>query len=463
MSRSIHETRRMIRETHREEWGNREDQEKRLAGLYAKLDRKKLIKQQVAEGRKGLRTIQAEEELITTTDPAGIPILIEDKGPYIHYPATPDDLRAIMHRLPQGVCDGLSEIVLCLCDRDEPADHETPGEFKPDPYTGRIGREMLPDIWTRGFLGWYFADPARIRLHAFVYPPEIKDRAIKEFLLKLRALSTFVHEVAHHHDFTRRQARGRWLLEEEDRKAEDYAGEMQYHWLHEVVAPYLEKAYPDEAKRFIDWVEHYGGVRLTLDQMAGDPRKYVFNIQETLVFLFEWVHEGKDLIVSRTEFADFLHMSEFYTEAMFIVERLLTDTPDNIAVIRLKAHILADQGHYAEARELALKVIEMDPEYAEAWFDLRLACEGLELWEEVIVAATREFELLEVKDPRFKYRALRPRIRARMALRDFAGAEADIQLLEQSPHKWYRADAKGYRDKLAALANALGKDSEDPK
>src|SRR5207302_1223034 len=85
-------------------------------------------------------------------------------------------------------------------------------------------------------------------LYAFVVDPALADRPLWELLLRLWALSTFVHEVAHHDDEMRRTARGRWHLEPCE-KAEDYAIALQAEWTRDVVVPYLERTYPATATR----------------------------------------------------------------------------------------------------------------------------------------------------------------------------------------------------------------------
>ena len=76
--------------------------------------------------------------------PSGpIPIRIAEKGPTILHPATPEDIEAVQRRLPRGIVQGLSEILLCL---GEHAQLEGVDAYlwDPDPITNRIGLEILP-------------------------------------------------------------------------------------------------------------------------------------------------------------------------------------------------------------------------------------------------------------------------------------------------------------------------------
>ena len=125
-------------------------------------------------------------------------------------------------------------------------------------------------------LGIYDGDFCRINVHAFVSdsssPPMLPVMAY----LKLRSLSTFVHEVAHHFDHTQRVSRGRWIaLGDAERKVERFAEHCQHEWTQNCVVPYLEKTYPKDVGALLDWVHHNGGVRLALGELISDPRSDV--------------------------------------------------------------------------------------------------------------------------------------------------------------------------------------------
>jgi hypothetical protein len=67
------------------------------------LDRKRRIKRLVDVERARPRGAPGHG------DAAGIPITTRDDGPYVHYPAGADDLRAILARVPHGTADGLGD------------------------------------------------------------------------------------------------------------------------------------------------------------------------------------------------------------------------------------------------------------------------------------------------------------------------------------------------------------------
>src|SRR5690242_17312273 len=89
MSRSEHATRRSPRD-------------------HGDLPRKRRIKWLSARERRA-----AAHEL-PPVDPGSIAIVVRDRGPYVHYPASADDVRAILHRVPPGAVDGIGTIELDL-------------------------------------------------------------------------------------------------------------------------------------------------------------------------------------------------------------------------------------------------------------------------------------------------------------------------------------------------------------
>jgi hypothetical protein len=155
-------------------------------------------------------------------------------GPYVHYPAGPDDLREVMRRLPSGVLDGLQRIDLQLgaeaqLDRADDTCH-----LAPDPYVGRLGGPFAAGVYQDHILGQYQPRPARIFVYGYVYDPTVEDRELYELVIRGRRLEAFVHEVAHHDDRMRRTGRGRWLADD-NKKAEIYAQAGARTWVRDCV------------------------------------------------------------------------------------------------------------------------------------------------------------------------------------------------------------------------------------
>jgi tetratricopeptide (TPR) repeat protein len=435
MSRSIHDTRRSERELLKADYADRERYEAELKLVAEKLARKRRIKAQIKGERLG------PEDPLPPVEPEFIPILIHDQGKYIHYPAGVEDLRAVMRLLPVGATNGIHSISLSLG-----AWHQLPDEYgsEADPFTGRRGHQFIPGVFCGEVLGQYSHKSAKIHLFAYTYDPALPDREMWETLVRLRMLSTFVHEVGHHHDFTERLARGRWLGDAEE-KAEIYAEKAERDWSRQCVVPYLKSAYPTQLQALERWVEHYGGLRLTLDQLAGDPRttlqggklliRGVFgDISHNVRDLASDVAEGMELSRIRTRFACNLHYSEYYLEALSVLDRVLSESGDDLEALTLRADIFEHQERYDEARSLAETVIALDESYLDAWKVLADALEGLKDWNRLVEVTTQILARIDAGDPFMRCVAMIQRARANLALAAFEAAGRDIEvLLEITP------------------------------
>lgn len=270
MARSIHETRRAWKE----EWCKRHRREN-LSNIARALNRKRFIKRQVHDQRR-------HANLPGMTSPEFIPLHVYDESDVVHYPASPHDIRETMRRLPGGVMDGLHSVTLCqgreaqeeLLEDPERLTIDFHSDEDRDPFTGRLSDSAIPTLAYSGpLLGAYMPDTQKIVLHAYVYEAGIPDRGMWELYMRLRMLATFVHEVAHHWDFTFRMARGRWCGDDYD-KNEEYAERMAFSWLRDCVVPYLEDAYPEDVQALRAWMCQHGGSAISLVLVAcRDPSK----------------------------------------------------------------------------------------------------------------------------------------------------------------------------------------------
>lgn len=176
-------------------------------------------------------------------DPDTIPIRVFDEGPYVHFPASVEDIRAVMCLLPPGSLDGVALVDCCLgeYDQSEPSGDDPDGPT-PDPLVGRYGYEMLNGVYGGDVLAEYWHGDARIRLYAFVYDRARPETRRWEVALRAKQLASLAHEVAHHDDRTRRFARGRWIMQ---RKAlnERYARRLEREWAEHYVLPYVRETY----------------------------------------------------------------------------------------------------------------------------------------------------------------------------------------------------------------------------
>ena len=304
--------------------------------------------------------------------------------PGMQFPAGPDDVRAVLQRLPPGVVQGLTGVVLT------PAfwwSTRSDSSSEPDPLLGRPGLELLPGIFATPILGTYFPGPARIELQGYVYAETLPDRPIWELYLRLMMLQTLCHEVGHHWDWTARRAGDRWR-EPGAKKSEAYADRQAFTWTREYVLPYLRETYPEACRALSDWLREHGGVDPGLEQLAhdcGNPVtppgtaaiRSLFSMHEAIDRLMREVYAGEDRNTTRREFARELHYGEYYPEALAALEAVLADTPGDPEALTLVADVYVHQERYAEARSLVEPLLAEHPEALATWKVFGDACTGL--------------------------------------------------------------------------------------
>ena len=118
-----------------------------VAEIEKELARKRSIKESALGSRRA-----EDKQRAGVAGP--IPVRIVDTGPNILHPASPRDIEAVLQRLPAGICEGLSEIVLSLGDYAQ-AEGEHAHIWDPDPITNRIGLEILPGFYKGWIWGMY--------------------------------------------------------------------------------------------------------------------------------------------------------------------------------------------------------------------------------------------------------------------------------------------------------------------
>ncbi len=359
MSRSFHTTRRHLKEAEKLSYSNEEKRAVSIEKLKEDLQKKRGAKRQVLEQR------NEGYPVVISTPVETIPIEVCDSSEYLHYPASAEDIRILLNAMPSGIADGLSRIRLCLgADRQYPPEEPWATELEVDPYLGRNGYEFLSGIYVGRCVGTYSPHNAEIWLHGYIYSPDLANRSMLELYLRLHMLMVFVHEIGHHHDFTFRIARGRWRGDNPD-NVEIYAERMQHLWLADYIIPFLQTKYAQELEEFNTWIKAHAGVEVPIEILIGDPRSTAKNGLIMLSSFFDTgeafrsfvnnVLAGKDLIEARLDFADELHMAEKYDLALKIIELVLSEKPNDVEAIALKAEIY---GHL-EKYDLAIQLAEL--------------------------------------------------------------------------------------------------------
>jgi hypothetical protein len=448
LSRSIHATRRDLEEARLNSYRDEKVQETETKRIEKALGQKRIVKQRILSAR------NSGQPPVGYATP--VPVNIFDESPYVHHATSAADISAIERLLPAGILEGLSEIVFSL-GREVQEKRDDTRHYDPDPWTGRRGSEIFPGVYGAYVLGLYDNNPCRITLHAFVYNPSTPSVLPVTAYLKLRSLSTFVHEVAHHFDHTQRASRGRWIaLDGVEQEVERFAEHCQHEWTQNCVVPYLEKTYPKDVGALLDWVHNNGGVGLTLGELISDPRSdvnwliHIFTVERALQQLAEDVAAGKPSLECKLDFATELHFCERYERALEVISAILKEQPGNEEALSLRADIWNHQEKHAEAEQLALELIARNPQNQRARLELVAAYEGLKKWDLIIAAATENSQIFA--DEYDKLNAVLHRCKALWRLGRLEESEADYRILLADPrprrHAMWSKHVLKYRERF---------------
>lgn len=406
MSRSVHATLRHPRDT-------------------GDLERKRRIKNLVQAERK------RSPPATLGVERAHVPIVLRDRGPFVQYPAGERDLRGVLARLPDDATAGLASIELLL-------DESRGDEGDLDPFVGRLTREVAPGVFGGRLLGRYYGEEPKIQLFAYVYDRTTPNLEIVETYLRLRMLSTFVHELAHHRQALSRGSRGRWRVFESHEEDEIYAEAIEHAWTHEYVIPFLEEAYPRELSQLRSWVEKHGGLALDLDLLAGDPRttrgedgaRLFFRVDMAFEGLLAAVANGDTAPQPQIEFARDLHYGEHYDEALTILARVLEAHSSHGQAMTLMADIFAHQKRFDEAEQLARRVlIASHEETFDAEEVLATVAQARGDWRGVLEVTSRAVRAPNQKRPWAVWSLVELKARAEIELGDCAAAYDSIESL----------------------------------
>ncbi len=390
MSRSIHTTRKTVSQLARKKFDSAKEKIETLDNAHRKLEKKRRIKRQVSAER------HRSPPPVAGMDCSTIPIETHDASQYVHHGASLNDLRAILKMLPDAAKEGISSIKLVL--GKEYLEEWSDKYEERDPFTERLSSEILPGVYGGISYGTYSPSTARIALYAYVYDSDRLPipQNICELYLRLCALKTFVHEVAHHHDEIHRVARGRWLADRKE-NFEWYAAKREHEWTRQIVIPYLEKTYSEDVKELLDFVEHKGGLRLPLEFFCGDSRSTLRNGLIRFSFstdsAFEsWVGELSkcaDIVASRLAFAWELHYSDQYESCLQIVERLIAAGGSKLEVLICKADTLVHLEGFDEALSIAERILSSATAIGEAWEIRGNVFEHTENWTSLLANCDR--------------------------------------------------------------------------
>ncbi len=427
MSRSIHTTRKSLARLKRRKFASDDARHEAIDEARAELDRKRRIKRSVKTER------HQTQPAATPTTVATIPISVLDVGPCVHHAASPDDIRGVFGQLPANAVEGIDEVRLTLGSRYMAERHANLGGT-PDPHTGRLGSQLFPGAYAGGVLGSYHPYRGRISIYAYVVQENRlpMPRLICDLYLRLHALKTLVHEVAHFHDHVARIQRGRWLADRFE-NFEWYAEKMEHKWTEEIVLPFLETTYPKECRALRSWVRLRGGIGLPLEFFAGDSRRTERNGDTRLVFstssAFEsWLDELPTCITNEDghlALAWELHYSDQYENCLKVLDGILKRQPAHSKARACRADTLIHLERSDEAIADADSALANNPLETVAWVARARVLEDRKDWNEQIDTC-RRWASLPGATKRDRREASRYQATAHCALGDESATETCI-------------------------------------
>ena len=365
MSRSIHTTRRSLEEIVAQAAAKEKGADERLKEAWEEVTRKRILKQYVASERRGV------EKPLDGTAVEFIPVEVLESDTNSKHGASEQDVRAILARLPDGAREGISRIQL------------SPVGFSEEPAT------LLPGVVCGNVLGSYARRSGLITIYGFAVDAKalVLPHPALSLYLRLSALKTLVHEIAHHHDRIARVRRGRWLADREE-NAEDYAARMEHEWTTGIVVPWLESTYAGEVASLLEWLEVQGGVPLPLAFFSHDPNLF---LSGSYVFV-RWIEEmasGLTRPASRLSFAQWIVYANRHQESLAITGSLLAADPDFLDARVLRAEVLGYMKRWDEAWAEAELILSSHPTCLKAWNTRGNVLEARKDWQGLLENSTR--------------------------------------------------------------------------
>jgi len=163
---------------------------------------------------------------------------VADRSPYLFFPASIEDMRAVLRALPVGSLDGVAAVRLEAGTRYINAGAKWHAVI--DPFLGRKSVQIFSTVYLPMIFGTYSFRSQTVRLFGYAKSPRTALSQYEQAALELHSLATLVHEVAHHFDRLRRMGGGRpWSAM--GSKAEEFADERMRVWTMEIILPYLRR------------------------------------------------------------------------------------------------------------------------------------------------------------------------------------------------------------------------------
>ena len=424
MSRSFHTTRKDVQQAYEKAKDGDDSRIQEYQKLREEHLTKRRAKSHIKEERQYGQSVHGGFSVDT------LPIEVEKRSQYLHFPASEQDIRALLKRMPQGLIDGLDKITFTLGEFEQRSPEEPYyAEPEKDPYLGRLGHEVFGGIYRPSCLGTYFLNKNEIKLYGYVYDSAIDHRGLWDLYLRLHMLQTFIHELAHHYDFTNRIARGKWRMDDVN-KGEIYAETAAHDWTREYVIPYLQEAYSTQCEQLDIWMIQNAKIVIDISLLAGDCRSTTKNGSNCISTLYktssafeEFVQDvllEKNQLKARIGLAEELHFSEQYETALKILDAVLSEGANDVDAIGLYGDIYEHMERYDEAIDYAKRALQLDKQDVRSHHVMCDSYMGLKDWKSVLKWACRG---LCIADNKWRYH---------LFLRDKAVAEVELRLCDSA-------------------------------
>jgi tetratricopeptide (TPR) repeat protein len=453
VSRSVHETRRDLDEVRRWEFGSGGSPEDEVWLVEDRLSAKRRYKVRADRHRGAHAPLDGA---------MNVAVISEPETDHVHHPLSEEDIRGLLALLPADVRAFTRAVRLRtgLCEDDMRAE-----DTEPDPMTGRHGYQRDGGIWAPRLAGRFRPGAAEIDLFAFVYDERaLRVPEVQTALLWLDRAETLAHEVAHAWDESARSGGDRWASDEEER-AERYAEESAQAWTSEYAAAYFERAHPERARAYEEWVLRHVGIPIPLARVAEDLDHSFWGVHIGLREVCAAWNDA-DAPDLRVELAPELHHVDDHAPARQILELVLAADPEHRGATILMGDIAVHEEDWGRALRWTERALRLAPDDLDAHEDRVDALAGSERWAEAAAAATRGLEI-EASEAAGAHGRLRlERARCFIETGDFSQADSDLDVVvgEQVPRRAAAARAlraeslvrRGrWEDALAEASDAL--------
>lgn len=140
------------------------------------------------------------------------------------------------------------------------------------------------------------------------------------------------------------------------------------------------ETYPDEYNALLDWLEKYGGVRFSLEKLAGESKgrkigdrvRHVFSASAAVEDLLKNIIKGVNEHDAMLEFAKDLHYGDYYEECLEALNTMLKVNPKDSEALGVIADTYIHLEEYIKAEETAKECLLIDNTNTDA---LKVLCD----------------------------------------------------------------------------------------